>query len=933
MRHQHLTRKQRVSIRPRSRLVVGLLTGLTFGLMATPLLAAPYQFSYSGRLANNFGDAIKGPVDLEIRFYRNASGGTAIPVSPITKRGVGLVEGVFQVDLNELTAAETHLVFAPKLDTWVEVTDSTNKTTYPRQRLTAVPYAFKVPVDESAVTYDAEGRLTVNTIAMSQVSGLEAALTQKTDSSRPVYASGLQGKDVNPATPAAGQTLVYDGTRWTPQTIAAGAAGTVTSVTATAPLTVTAGTSTPALSMAQATSVSDGYLTMTDWLTFNGKQNSLGFSPLNKAGDTMTGALNMGGHGLNNLGAPSSASDAATKSYVDTADGSFLKKDGSTSLTGSWTVGQDLIGLGNVGIAPQKTLHLGTYTSSQESALTGALSGTVGGKTWFNSDDNQIKYWNGTAVQTLGTAGAGLSNLNGETGSTQSFAIPATSGNAPNWSSTSNVHTLNIPMASAGGVTAGLLSNSNYVAFSDKVSSVIAGTGISVTTGTTTPTVSLSGVGTAGTYTKVTTNAQGQVTNGITSLVASDIPDLPASKITTGQIPVALGGTGLSSGTAGGIPYFVTAGSMTSTGAGSVGQVLLSNGGSAPSFGTVNLASAVTGTLPLTSGGTGATSAVAARTSLQAAQSGINTDINALMSGNIGIGTTSTMGKLSVVGTGTPTIFVGSSVDSQIKMATGSYSGYLTLDTSGHLTVKSQSGQVAINTGGTDSFVVKPSGFVGIGTTMPSTLLHLSSTNANETSITLSNTSSGGHDWQIGSMGMSSGQTGNLSFYDALAATSRMVINQTGNVGIGTTNPTYRLHVVGDAGKTSGGTAWTSISDFRLKDIESDYEYGLEEIKKLHTIRFKYKKDNPLNLPYDDTHTGFIAQEVQKVIPDAVITRPDGYLELNVDPIHWATVNAVKQLSEQNEQLKDRAAKAEAETAQLKKAICGKFPDLDVCAK
>lgn len=51
-----------------------------------------------------------------------------------------------------------------------------------------------------------------------------------------------------------------------------------------------------------------------------------------------------------------------------------------------------------------------------------------------------------------------------------------------------------------------------------------------------------------------------------------------------------------------------------------------------------------------------------------------------------------------------------------------------------------------------------------------------------------------------------------------------------------------------------------------------------------------------MDLPSDFEKTGFIAQKVQKVIPDAVTEREDGYLELNVDPIHWAVVNAIQDL-------------------------------------
>ena len=51
--------------------------------------------------------------------------------------------------------------------------------------------------------------------------------------------------------------------------------GTVTSVTGTAPV-VSSGGNTPAISMAAATSSVDGYLTSTDWNTFNNKSNTTG---------------------------------------------------------------------------------------------------------------------------------------------------------------------------------------------------------------------------------------------------------------------------------------------------------------------------------------------------------------------------------------------------------------------------------------------------------------------------------------------------------------------------------------------------------------------------------------------------------------------------------------------------------------------------------
>jgi hypothetical protein len=187
------------------------------------------------------------------------------------------------------------------------------------------------------------------------------------------------------------------------------------------------------------------------------------------------------------------------------------------------------------------------------------------------------------------------------------------------------------------------------------------------------------------------------------------------------------------------------------------------------------------------------------------------------------------------------------------------------------------------------------------------------------------------------------------------AATEKMRITSAGDVGIGTTVPAHKIHVIGTAG-LSTGTAWTNTSDRRLKDIRGKYGYGLDEILKLNTVRFNYKKDNPLGLPSDKEIIGFVAQEVQEVIPEAVHAREDGYLELNVDPIHWASINAIQELhgmcvieqkqrtqiearlkaqeqvsvrhgrdianlKKENEQMRLRAEKAEKENAEIKRRL------------
>jgi hypothetical protein len=71
--------------------------------------------------------------------------------------------------------------------------------------------------------------------------------------------------------------------------------GTVTSVTGTAPI-ASSGGATPAISISQATTSTDGYLSSTDWTTFNGKQDALvsGTNIKTVNGTTLLGSGDLG---------------------------------------------------------------------------------------------------------------------------------------------------------------------------------------------------------------------------------------------------------------------------------------------------------------------------------------------------------------------------------------------------------------------------------------------------------------------------------------------------------------------------------------------------------------------------------------------------------------------------------------------------------------
>lgn len=200
--------------------------------------ASPFEFSYSGRLTEDSGKSIEGPIDIKFRFYRVESGGEAIAVNIATFVGVTLNEGVFQVTLSDLTDAQYHTIFSATEQTWIEVMDVTNNVTYPRQRFSIVPFALKVPVDGTTVSYNSDGRLTV------------------------LNTPKIGGKAVASTEPNNGEYLQWDAgsSSWKPAAIIGASGGTVTQVDAGTGLTGGPITASGTLSLAN-TAVTPGSYT------------------------------------------------------------------------------------------------------------------------------------------------------------------------------------------------------------------------------------------------------------------------------------------------------------------------------------------------------------------------------------------------------------------------------------------------------------------------------------------------------------------------------------------------------------------------------------------------------------------------------------------------------------------------------------------------
>jgi hypothetical protein len=129
---------------------------------------------------------------------------------------------------------------------------------------------------------------------------------------------------------------------------------------------------------------------------------------------------------------------------------------------------------GNVGIgtpSPTVSLDMGTRTDALRlpNGTTAQKPGTpTAGMIRYNTTNNAVEYYAATWKQ-VGVLGEG---------GVQSLPVPGTSGTAPNWSASSTAYTLNIPMASTAGVTAGLITKLEYESFNSKQTSITNSAGL-----------------------------------------------------------------------------------------------------------------------------------------------------------------------------------------------------------------------------------------------------------------------------------------------------------------------------------------------------------------------------------------------------------------------------------------------------------------------
>jgi hypothetical protein len=145
------------------------------------------------------------------------------------------------------------------------------------------------------------------------------------------------------------------------------------------------------ISISKATTTVDGYLSATDWTIFNGKQAALGFTPANKAGDTFTGNIfasnlsgtNTGDESTASVKAKLGAATSTTDGYLTFGDWiTFNAKQNAIGYTPANKAGETFTGsisatnLSNTNTGDETTVSIKTKLGSASSTIDGYLLAT-----------------------------------------------------------------------------------------------------------------------------------------------------------------------------------------------------------------------------------------------------------------------------------------------------------------------------------------------------------------------------------------------------------------------------------------------------------------------------------------------------------------------------------------------------------------------------
>jgi hypothetical protein len=162
-----------------------------------------------------------------------------------------------------------------------------------------------------------------------------------------------------------------------------------------------------------------------------------------------------------------------------------------------------------------------------------------------------------------------------------------------------------------------------------------------------------------------------------------------------------------------------------------------------------------------------------------------------------------------------------------------------------------------------------------------------------------------------------------------------------GNVGIGTPadgngipTATDKLQVFGNIRVGQSGTdgcvmnfagtglIGTCASDRRYKKGITPFGPTLDRVAALQPVHFYWRADEFPEHHFGDSQAyGLIAQDVERVLPELVVTHEDGYKAVDYSALPLLTVEAIKELKSQNDELRGEAHELKSANEDLQKRV------------
>ncbi len=231
----------------------------------------------------------------------------------------------------------------------------------------------------------------------------------------------------------------------------------------------------------------------------------------------------------------------------------------------------------------------------------------------------------------------------------------------------------------------------------------------------------------------------------------------------------------------------------------------------------------------------------------------------------------------------------GSGAGPNIASIYAAWNGAATTD--GYLTFNTRRGGSI-----TEAVRIASSGNVGIGTTSPQGALDVNG------KIYLNN-------WICNSGG------GNCLVLD----TSNF-LRPTSNAGLdlGSSDNRFSTLYINSTGYKPGGGSWSDYSDARLKKEIKTLSNSLSRLLKLRGVTYQWK-DPEKRGNLTGSQIGMIGQEVEQVFPEWIKTDQTGYRVLTFRGFEALTVEALRELKQENESLREEIKQLRDQFAKLQR--------------